>query len=189
MAEYRVTLDVGGLNRDFVFIGGPLEEPDGKEKLFEALGYACAQWARMEQHIDSLLMHINNDAHSDTIFDPEHPVSFLKKIDLLKKWFNKHPALASLQEDVRLLTSKLKGLSQHRNNLIHGTLERWDSDRTTAEFCTIKTERGGTFKISSHEYTIQGILHIASLTSASNNYLSAITKNVFTPSTLEQLRK
>lgn len=189
MEEYRVTLDRDGIGRDFVFIGGPLEAKDGAADLFGLLGFASAQWARLEQHIDAVLIHVNHREHSDTIFDPDHPISFTKKIRLLKRWFNKHPALTHLTEDIRLLTSKLKLLSHHRNNLIHGVLEKWEPSTKTSVFRTLKASGEDEFSISTHEYTLEGIAAVAELTAASNRYLSAISRIIFTKDALALLRK
>lgn len=188
MAEYRVTLDRGGLNRDFVFVGGPLEEPQGLDDLFRALGFASAQWARLEQHIDAVLIHVNNSEHSNTIFDPDHPISFQAKIKLLKRWFNQHPALANLTLDIRTLTAKLKELSPHRNNLIHGVLESWDAPTRTCVLRTLKFIGGDEFNLSTHNYTIEAIETVAELTAISNRYLSAISRAIFTKDALAQLR-
>lgn len=189
MEEYRVTLDRGGLNRDFVFIGGPLESPENASDLFCALGYASAQWTRLEQHIDAVLIHVNNREHSASIFAPDHPVSFQKKIGLLKRWFNQHPALANLTTDIRELTSRLKFLSQHRNNLIHGVVESWDPATKTAVFRTLKFNSEDEFSLSIHNYTVTGIVTVSDLIAMSNHYLSKISRVIFTPDALEQLRK
>lgn len=188
MTEYRVTLGKGVVDRDFVFVGGPLEQPDGLDDLFRALGLACAQWSRLEQHIDAVLIHVNNREHSDSIFDPDHPVSFRKKIDLLKRWFNQHPALSGLTDDVRLLTSKLKQLNRHRNNLVHGTLESWDASTKTSTLRTLKCAGQDGFTLATHKYTLKAIETVAELTAASNRFLSAISREVFTEDALERLR-
>ncbi|WP_159590363.1 MULTISPECIES: hypothetical protein [Chelativorans] len=188
MEEYRVTLDKGGLNRDFVFVGGPLDAPDGLDDLFRALGFASAQWARLEQHIDAVLIHVNNREHSDTIFDAKHPISFQAKIKLLKRWFNQHPALANLTVDIRTLTTKLKELSPHRNNLIHGVLDSWDAATKTCVLRTLKFIGDDEFNLSNHEYTIEGIETVAELTAMSNRYLSTISQAIFTKDALAQLR-
>lgn len=188
MKEYRVTLDRGGINRDFIFIGGPLDASGGLDDLFRALGLASAQWARLEQHIDAVLIHVNNRQHSDTLFNEEHPVSFQAKIKLLKRWFNQHPALANLTTDVRALTSKLKELSPHRNNLIHGALESWDAETKTCVLRTLKFVGDDEFSLSTHEYTIDGVGTVSDLTAMCNRYLSEISRIIFTRDALAQLR-
>lgn len=187
MADYRVTLNSDGINRDFIFVGGPLDSPVRPDELFRALGAASAQWARLEQHIDAVLIQVNNRQHSATLFKEDHPVSFQAKIKLLKRWFNQHPALANLTDDVRTLTTKLKEISQHRNNIVHGALEKWDADTETCVLRTLKSS-GDEFSISTHEYTIDGIDTVSDLTAMCNRYLSEITKIVFTKDSLAQLR-
>lgn len=188
MEEYHVTLDKGGLDRDFVFVGGPLDKPDGLDRLFRALGFASAQWSRLEQHIDAVLIHVNNRGHSETIFDPDHPVSFQKKIKLLKRWSNQHPALAPLKEDIRALISKMKELSAHRNNLIHGVVESWDAAKQTCVFRTLKYTGDDEFSISTHEYTVEGVEEVSEIIAISNRYLAKISRAIFTTDALSQLR-
>lgn len=188
MEEYRVTLDQGGLNRDFVLFGGPLESPDTPPELYAAIGLACAHWARLEQHIDAVLMHLNNPEHSEKLFDPEHPVAIAKKIKLLKRWFNQHPALSGLTEDVRILTSKLKDLVPHRHALIHGVLESWDSSSNSAIFRTLKFEGDDEFKLKTHTYTIDGIGEVSYLISLANRYLCDISRAIFTRDALARLK-
>jgi hypothetical protein len=189
MEEYRVTLDQGGLNRDFVFLGGPLESSDTPPELYAAIGRASAQWARLEQHIDAVLLHLNSLEHSEKIFDPNHPIAISGKIKLLKRWFNQHPALSGLSEDVRTLTSKLKELIPHRHALIHGVLEAWDGETNSAVFRTLKFMGDDEFKLQTHTYTIDGISEVSYLASACNRYLCDISRAIFTRDALAQLRK
>ena len=189
MKEYRVTLDKSGLNRDFVFIGGPLDANDGSPELYTAIGTVSAQWARLEQHIDAVLLHINNPDHSREIFDPKHPASFSRKIFLIKRWFNQHPALSQMTDDMRTLTSKLKEINTHRQNLIHGVLEQWDTEKQSAVFRTLKYIGDDEFVLSTHTYTMEAIRDVADIVSSSNRFLANISRTIFTLDALERLRK
>lgn len=189
MEEYRVTLDKGGANRDFIFLGGPLDAENPPPDLFSAIGYAASSWARLEQHLDAVLIHINNPAHSEAIYNPAHPIGLGAKLKLLKRWFNQHPALASLSSDFRELSSRLKEISPHRNNMLHGILERWEPETRTAYFQTIKFMGDDEFQVSTHEYTLEAIKAFSDITNAGNRYLSAISRSIFTPDALEQLKK
>jgi len=189
LTEYRVTLDEGGISRDFVFIGGPLDSPDGTDDLFAAIGRVAANWARLEQHLDAVLLHLNNPDHSAAIFNAEHPAAFSSKIKHLKRWFNQHPALGGLAEDFRALSSRVKELAKHRNNLLHGTLEKWDAETQTAHFQTMRYVGDDEFTLSRHEYTLEALGGAAELMGSANRFLSSISRAIFTKDALAQLRK
>src|SRR5215469_7794592 len=96
--SYRVGISQRGVVHEIRFGGGPLEDAATAQPLLFALGRLAATWGRLEQQIDTIILQINKRHHSSEVralFDPEHPVSFRKKIQLLKKYFNQHPALAS----------------------------------------------------------------------------------------------
>ena len=110
----------------FKFIGGPIEQPDQCGNLFHLIGHFAASWARMEQHIDAILIQVNKKDHSDEIddlYDPRHPGTFDQKIKLLKRYFQRHPMLSGHINSVNVLAKGLKDLSSDRNNMLHGIVE------------------------------------------------------------------
>jgi hypothetical protein len=78
------------------FTGGPLDSPEEMKaaaELWRAIGLAACAWARLEQHLDAVLIHVNQPKHSEKLHDPDRPIGFKRKIKLLKRWFNQHPVL------------------------------------------------------------------------------------------------
>jgi hypothetical protein len=118
----------GRSNLEFNLVGGPLEAPDDHTPLFAALGFAGSAWARMEQQLDIVLIHINKEQHSARLYQPEYPIAFERKIKLAKLWFNQHPPLERYREDIRLFTSNIKQIAPIRNNLIHSILQEWNAE-------------------------------------------------------------
>jgi hypothetical protein len=51
----------GRSDLEFNLVGGPLKAPDDHSPLFAALGFAGSAWARMEQQLDIVLIHINKE--------------------------------------------------------------------------------------------------------------------------------
>ena len=112
----------------FAFFNGPIDEPGEAYPAFAVYGRAAAAWARLEHHLDAVIIHINKEAFSARLYEKEHPISFERKIDLLKKWFNQHPPLASFTGDMRILTSRLKVVAKlDRNVLLHSILSSYDA--------------------------------------------------------------
>ena len=174
---------------DFQIIGGPLDKPQNAHPLFYALGLIASNWARLEQHLNILIMHVNAEEHSVELFDPNHPVSFRRKIKVLKTWFNHYPALINFTEDVRGLTSDLKGLGDSRNLYLHSILETWDQKTETAHFKGIKYEGGDNFTIKTFSITLDGLMAFAKLLNIANRRLSLITRQLFTPEALDILKQ
>src|SRR4051812_38190415 len=88
----------------------PLDDPAkmaGAAELFRAIGLAASSWSRLETHLDMVLIFLNQPQHSNEIHDRDHPIGFKRKIKLLKRWFNQHPALKIAAKDFRTLSPKL----------------------------------------------------------------------------------
>lgn len=172
----------------FQFAGGPIEDRDSAASAFLALGHAASAWARLEQLIDAILIHINNIQFSKKLFDPEHPVSFRKKIKLLKRWFNKHPALAEHTDDIRTITSRLKELAEHRNTYLHSIFEAYDPVTKTLALHSLKFLGDDTFHAKSEKVTLEAIETFADLTIKANRYLwHCVAQPLFTPDAVKRL--
>jgi hypothetical protein len=94
----------------FKFIGGPVDDQSGAEVLFLELGRAVAAWARLEQQVEAILLHVNKREFSEDLFC-EHTVSFTKKLSILKPWFKKHEALLQYNGPFLEIASKLWALA------------------------------------------------------------------------------
>ena len=135
-------------------------------------------------------MHINDSAHSAELYKPDHPPTASAKIKMLKQWFNKHPALADLSQNIRKLTSTLKELRLERNFLLHGILEEWDPTTREAQFKIIKYVKvDDTFAVTTKIISLEAISSLANVIKVANQYLAGISRILFTTDALEQLRK
>ena len=94
-------LDTGTRRHRFDFEGGPIDNFETAREAFEVLGHAAMAWARLESHVDAVLIHVNKAVHSTELYNPEHPIGFANKLKLLKRWFNQHPFLKSLAGEIR----------------------------------------------------------------------------------------
>jgi hypothetical protein len=112
----------------FNFAGGPIDDIGEAEIAFAALGVAAMAWARLETHIEAVLVQVNKRRFSQELHDPEHPVFFSRKLRLLKTWFNKHKALAKFRPKIKPVAERAKALSAVRNELLHALFESYDPD-------------------------------------------------------------
>lgn len=185
MSDYYVTLS-GKVN--YRLAGGPIDEFSEHLQLFAAIGHAATSWARFESHLDAILIHVNAYEHSAIIYNPEHPITFDRKIKLLKRWFNQHPALAEFTDPIRRITSRGKELSKVRNNFLHFILEDCDEKTLKANFHGLKWIGNDEFLAQRVSITIDGLREFSSIVNAGNAWLEDISRHLFTTAALLRLR-
>jgi hypothetical protein len=192
MFEYRVkVITKNGVASTFRFGGGPIEQPtEAHQPLFFALGLLAANWARFEQHIDAILIHINKKRHSPEVkalYDPDHPVSFSRKLQLLKKYFNQHPALSPLKASMRELSPRFKKLSKLRNKFLHAIVEDYDAEKHVIDFNTVQFKGNDTFHAEQWKTNVVALMGLAGNVARGNRALYEISSQVFTIEALKQL--
>jgi hypothetical protein len=170
------------------------QDPDMAAPALEAYGRVAASWARLEHHIDALLVQINKPYHSEALFKA-HPTSFSKKIELLKDWFNKYPPLAEYAEDIRILTSRLKPLSKDashrlisRNLLLHAIPASYDPETQAITFHHMEFQTNGDIRSAHIDVTIKQLAIFFETVQLANGFLGHITKQLFTPEGLAKLQ-
>jgi hypothetical protein len=173
----------------FRFVGGPLDNPSDALAVFQAIGHAAAAWSRLEQHIDALLIHVNKPTHSDTLYRPEHPVAFSGKLDLLKRWFGKHPALKKLAPHMGDLTSRLKPLGKERNRYLHSIIDDYDASKQLVTLRSVKYENIGNFRFSKQVIPLQVITTFSENVNSGNSFLWAMSADIFTEGALRLLEQ
>lgn len=183
---------VGGEHK-YRFIGGPIELPDKCGDLLSVVGLAAASWARMEQHIDAILIQVNKEDHSDEVldlYDPRHPGTFDAKLKMLRRYFRTHPALASHKEAVLDCATGLKRLSQDRNELLHGVLEDYSA---ATDDVMINGSRffpaKGTFLNRHQRFPVEKLRVFTRLVNMAHYKLCGVSKELFTLDAVAQLRR
>jgi hypothetical protein len=173
----------------FNFTGGPLDDPDGMDIQFAAFGLAAMAWARLETHLDALLIQINKKSFSHDIFDPVHPISFSRKLDLLNKWFRRHGALSGLHPAVEKLSSQLKTLSKDRNQFLHALFSAYSLDSGEITLRSIYYTGKESFELRRQTFRAERLVHFAMTVNSANESLWSISSSLFTPRGVELLRK
>ena len=162
----------------------------------QAIGRVTAAWARLEHHLDALIIQINKPHHCERIFEPKHPISFSKKIELLKRWFNQYPPLSEYTEDMRYLTSKLKSLSKEdgrvplsRNVLLHAIPASYEAASSTLTLHHMEFLENGDIRSRHIALTLGQLSTFFDLIQMANGFLATITREIFTPEGYAKLRK
>jgi len=170
----------------FQFVGGPIDDPADANALFLELGKAATAWARLEQQIEAILLHVNKQDFSEELFE-DHPVSFTKKLRILKQWFKKHKALASFKEPALEIMSKLWDLADERNLYLHSILEDFDPASKMATFHRILPKGEDKFTFTKSEVPIEQISAFTDIIRATNRYLWSLSEGIFTADTISKL--
>lgn len=172
----------------FKFIGGPVDNQLGAEELFLELGRAAAAWARLEQQVEAILLHVNKSEFSEDLVC-KHPVSFTKKLSILKPWFKKHRALLQYNESFLEIASNLWALAEERNLYLHSVLESFDSQSNTAIFHRILPKGNDTFKLVLKKVPLENICSFVEVVNLTNRYLWSVSHDLFTPAVISRLAK
>jgi hypothetical protein len=189
MSDYYVTWGASGEPKtDLRLTGGPIDSFEAHEKLFAAIGYAAMSWARFETHLDAILIQVNAAEHSKDIYRPDHPITFDRKVQLLKRWFNQHPGLAHLKDSMRALTSRAKELSKTRNQFLHCILEDWDASKQHARFNGLKWMGNDEWHATVTNMDLEFLHSFARRANIGNKWLEEMSRTLFTAETLERLR-
>jgi hypothetical protein len=191
-----VTLHTPEHEYNFKLTGGPLDDTASALDLFQALGHASSAWARLEQHVDIALMQINQADFSfgeKDLYDPIHPRTFSAKLDLLKDYFNKHPALAEDRGAIRELSGMIKEMSKERNQYLHSIVEAYDSSTQKVTFHSIQPQgkpaegEHQVFLVKKSEALLKQITTFGDVTLKANRYFLEISRKLFTTEALKQL--
>jgi hypothetical protein len=175
------------------FLGGPIDSPAEADGALAVIGHLAASWARMEQHIDAMLIQINREQHSDELidlYDENHPGTFDAKIKMLKRYFNKHPALSQYTETVIDCATGLKRLAEDRNLLMHGVLQDYDSASKTITVSGTKYHhKTDDFSCRIQPFPLEQLVRHANIVNLAHHTLCEVSRQLFTVDAVEQLRR
>jgi hypothetical protein len=175
------------------FLGGPLDSPAEAIEALAVIGHTAACWARMEQHIDVMLIQINREQHSDELidlYDETHPSTFDAKIKMLKRYFNKHPALSQYSEIVIDCATGLKRLAEDRNLLMHGVLQDYDAASKTITVTSTKYHRKtDDFSCLIQPLPLEKLVRHADIVNLAHRTLCDVSRQLFTVDAVARLQR
>jgi len=172
----------------FNFTGGPLEDIEAAIPALTAFGLAAMAWARLETHLEALLIHLNKRKFSKELFDEDHPVSFSRKLRLLRRWF-RHKALAEYGPEIDKLANQMKTLSERRNEYLHALLSAYDPKTDEIILRSLYYAGDEKFHIRRHTLDTKKLASFAAAATNTNKALGTITSALFTPDAIEALQK
>lgn len=173
--------------------GGPIDDHAVSTEALAAVGRVAASWARMEQHIDLILIHINKAQHSDEILDlysPRHPGTFDQKIKLFKRYFNRHPGLEKFKAPAIDAAIGLKRLAEDRNALIHGIVEDYNPHSQEITINVTKYRpKDEVFVSISDVWPIRRLHAHADIVNMAHNQLCDVSRKLFSTDAVQQLQR
>jgi hypothetical protein len=106
------------------FVGGHLDDvPPYAENILAGVGIAMLNWARLEQQLDALLIHVNKKDHSSEPYKPLRTASFKLKIELFERWFARDPRFIRQRKRAIKLVNSRTLASDDRNLLAHSNVQ------------------------------------------------------------------
>ena len=165
---------------DFSFkpLGGPLDN-DPENAWFAAWGRAAAEFARMEHMLAVLVIHINKEAASKVLYEPNPSNSFKALIVILRKWLAEHPdfeAFKDVDEDEKFFDA-LNEISDRRNDIAHGLLLSVEDG--SFKLARIKKAGKDEWRTSVKIFDASMPASIAKLSGIATRHLVEIAKTVF----------
>lgn len=169
-------------------VGGDLDDlPPFAEPILMAVGLAAFHWARLEQHLDTLLISVNKEYFSKEKFDPTPNTSFQLKIKLFKKWFVIDPRFSAYKNRAKKLAVAFKEASADRHLLFHSNLQRFEKEPTLTMIAINVHIKGENVVQSRCEWTVGSILNFARNVAGLNRGLRTISHEVLKPEFLSSL--
>lgn len=138
----------GEKEHEFQLTGGPLDHALGHQAVMAGVGRCLLAWARMEQHLNMLILTVNREEYSPSLYETDRPEALKWKLKLLKRWFNRHPPLAHRRDEFRRLSAAVAKLATIRNTLAHGILEAVDTKSGVATFRAVQWRKTGSFSLN-----------------------------------------
>lgn len=178
----------GDVAQEFQLTGGPLDRQTGDRAVLADIGRAVLAWARMEQHLNLLIMTINRAHNSPALYDKRHPQAFSEQTKLAGLWFAGHPALVEWKEDFANLIDLLGELAEDRHTLAHGVLESMDTRKKVANFKSVKRSKKGGFAIHKKNISFSIFPRMTTAANAANTFLSVLTHKLCCPEGEEIMR-
>ncbi len=169
-----------GTHFEFHPEGGPIDDHANHADLFNAIGLVTCSWARMENLLTAIVLHVNNEEASKTLHEPDPSNAFSRKSKLLQDWITKHPPHNHLRtgNDANFF-GHLRELADKRNAIAHGHLESFDRAIATATFKVIRRVGKDRWGLRTYNIPMSDFAIIADLCNIANAYFTSLADDRF----------
>jgi len=172
-------------------LGGTLDSPPKFAlPIIQAIGWTSLHWARLEQHLDTLLITLYKQEFFATPLKRRHDSSWVQKVELFSQWFSKHNDLKQFAPTANRLACNFKQAGLYRNMLLHSNLiDFLEGPPSKMIALYIRGNKAGNIEQKKAELTCDQILEFANNVANLNKELQSITSVVLTEPFLKSLSR
>jgi len=168
--------------------GGQLDDPpEYAMPIIRAIGLACLNWGRLEQHLQLTLVTVNKEEFDLTEFRETPATSFRLKIGLFKKWFVDDPRFAKYHAPAKRLVTSLKHGNRDRQLVFHSNLQRFEPGPPPKIALTVLRLKGENVIQELAVWTEKDLLNFSANIHKLNTGLRMISNETLTPDFLRSL--
>ena len=174
-----------------VLFGGALDAPpEFAFPILQAIGWTSLHWARLEQHLDALLITLHKQEFFATHLKRRPGSSWAQKVDLFSQWFSQHDQLKQFVSTVNRLSANFKNAGLDRNMLLHSNcIDFVEGPPSKMVALYIRGNKTGDIEQKRAEWTRDQILEFANVVANLNKDLQSITSVILTETFLSSLGK
>jgi hypothetical protein len=174
-----------------VLFGGALDAPpEFALPILQAIGWTSLHWARLEQHLDVLLITLHKQEFFAQPLKRRSDSSWAQKVELFSQWFSQHDQLKQFAPTASRLSANLKKAGLDRNMLLHSNcIDFVEGPPSKVIALYIRGNKNGSIEQKRAEWTCDQILEFANVVANLNKELQSITSVILTETFLKSLRK
>jgi len=174
----------------FLFGGALDAPPEFAFPILQAIGWTSLHWARLEQHLDALLITLDKQEFFVERLKRRPDSSWAQKVDLFRRWFSQHEQLKQLVPTANRLSANFKNAGLDRNMLLHSNcIDFVEGPPSKIVALYIRGNKAGNIEQKRAEWTCAQILEFANVVANLNKELQNITSVVLTEAFLSSLGK
>ena len=156
------TIKIGLMSEPF------MDDPDGAEAYYTALGRVLVLWGRFESHFGHLLLALSN-LKPCAPFRPEAiPISMTDRMRLMRRLLENVPELEPFRKPILGLLPQARDSAEDRHIVVHGHWNGFVKGETLTSRFTRSRHKGGKLFTETYDVSL-GMLEIMSNTFDSLN--------------------
>ena len=180
------TFRLAGGTYAFSPIGGPIDQ-NPRPQLIDDIGFALMSWSRMEFMLTHIVIHINKEGASKTLYNPDPQSKFTGMVKLLRKWLSSHVALAHVTTLYdNSFFDHLIELASVRNEMTHGFLDAIDPTTGIFTMRVMQRVNPNEWKAKSIEFNATTATELAAQSNLAMKHFVAMAETLFPQAPDEQ---
>ncbi len=173
-----------------VFVDDTLDNPpEFAAPLIRAMGIASLAWARLEQHLDCIIISVNKEHFAKAKYRETPNTSIRLKAGVFENWFVEDPRFAQFHQTAADFLKGFRSITDDRNFLLHSNLNRFEPGPPPLMIVTNLFSKGGTLTQSRGEFSEKVIKQFSDSCLLLNRTLWEISQHALQEPFLQSLHK